>query len=679
MKMASKNDPKVDELEAGPEVAAAASSYELKCPICLEDYDNKAFVNVCFHAFCYVCIVQWSEVSNKCPMCKVSFKSLIYDVKTESNYKTHIISSSSRRQDSREVSINEARRFRYRTTVLPGERQPLESQRHRLQQSRKPATEERRRTVYQAGMRALPFTTEGKKVRIRNISASFFKSNPAAVHRLLPWLSRDIKATLGEEHVEFMIQLILSIIDKINIDSDEFIEHLRPFFHHRTEHFVHEFISFAKSPLDMMAYDHKVSYGLPSSVHGAKRTGTSSDGGDVNERGESSQAGPSSTAPEGETAPASVEEGRDKGEGEGEGAQSEDEMHKRILYELATSTWDESPIITRKPDTPPSNRAQDSDQDFIIISTSPSVSDIEGLVPRDEGVQDNRVTCSTGRDRGEKQDEGESEGSRVCEKRRKSSKSSKTKSRKHKKSYLSDSGSCSEEREERRRRKRRSRSRERTNSPSLTPEYYYKDSKRTYDKKRKHRSSTHHKQRKSDRSSRDESCDHRSHSRYHGYSSRDRSQSSHGQERKRYHKRHAKRGKRSHEKEKRSQKRLRDRSHDKKKADMLSGDYSTSDDDCDVLSDGEIKRELEDINNDLLNMKKRLLKHCLHRERATLLKSALQKELGGIDTPLDTPTNEDEGGSSSIDELEDELMRIERDIEMSRNEVAAVNERLEKD
>ena len=35
-----------------------------------------------------MCIVQWSEVSNKCPMCKVSFKSLIYDVKTESNYKT---------------------------------------------------------------------------------------------------------------------------------------------------------------------------------------------------------------------------------------------------------------------------------------------------------------------------------------------------------------------------------------------------------------------------------------------------------------------------------------------------------------------------------------------------------------------------------------------------------------
>lgn len=337
--------------------------------------------------------------------------------------------------------------------------------------------------------------------------------------------------------------------------------------------------------------------------------------------------------------------------------------------------------MTRKPDTPPANEPQDPDQDFIIISTSPSVSDIEGLIGgRHESVQDNRVTCSTVRDRGGQQDEGESEGSRVHEKiRRKSFKSSKTKSHKHKRSYLSDSSrSCSEEREKRRRRKRRSRSRERTNSSSLTLEYHHKDSKRAHDKEKKHRSSTHHKRRKSDRSSRDESCDHRNRSRYHGYSSCDRSQSSRDHEREKHHKRHSTKGKRSsHGKEKQSQKRSLDLSHDKKKADILS-DYSTSDDDYVVLSDDEITRELKDINNDLLNMKKRLLKHCLHRERATLLKSALQKELGGVDTPIVTPTNKGKD-DTSIDELENELIRIEKDIETRRNEVTAVNERLEKD
>ena len=109
-KMASHED------EAEAEVAIGACSYELKCPICLEEYDNKSFVERLFSypfnridrekdeivflifsvvsltlfldAFCYVCIVQWSEVSNKCPLCKASFKSLIYDVESDSDYKT---------------------------------------------------------------------------------------------------------------------------------------------------------------------------------------------------------------------------------------------------------------------------------------------------------------------------------------------------------------------------------------------------------------------------------------------------------------------------------------------------------------------------------------------------------------------------------------------------------------
>ena len=33
-------------------------------------------------------------------------------------------------------------------------------------------------------------------------------------HRLLPWLTRDLRVVLGEEHVEFMMQLIMSLIDK---------------------------------------------------------------------------------------------------------------------------------------------------------------------------------------------------------------------------------------------------------------------------------------------------------------------------------------------------------------------------------------------------------------------------------------------------------------------------------
>ena len=44
------------------------------------------------------------------------------------------------------------------------------------------------------------------------------------------------------------------------MESDEFVTYLQPFLHDKTEHFIHELVSFATSPLDMIAYDAKVCY-----------------------------------------------------------------------------------------------------------------------------------------------------------------------------------------------------------------------------------------------------------------------------------------------------------------------------------------------------------------------------------------------------------------------------------
>ena len=49
-----------------------------------------------------------------------------------------------------------------------------------------------------------------------------------------------------------------------DITSSEFADNLRPFLFEQTEHFVHEFASFARSPYDMVAYDDKAEYDVPS-------------------------------------------------------------------------------------------------------------------------------------------------------------------------------------------------------------------------------------------------------------------------------------------------------------------------------------------------------------------------------------------------------------------------------
>eukprot|EP00914_Ancora_sagittata_P022236 GHVO01044172.1.p1 GENE.GHVO01044172.1~~GHVO01044172.1.p1 ORF type:complete len:145 (+),score=36.17 GHVO01044172.1:3-437(+) len=44
------------------------------CPICLsEDLQRPARPGACNHVFCFECIIKWSEVTNKCPLCKEMF------------------------------------------------------------------------------------------------------------------------------------------------------------------------------------------------------------------------------------------------------------------------------------------------------------------------------------------------------------------------------------------------------------------------------------------------------------------------------------------------------------------------------------------------------------------------------------------------------------------------------
>ena len=45
--------------------------------------------------------------------------------------------------------------------------------------------------------------------------AKFYKSNPAATHRLMPWLTREFKVIVGEENTSFMIALVNSMLNKL--------------------------------------------------------------------------------------------------------------------------------------------------------------------------------------------------------------------------------------------------------------------------------------------------------------------------------------------------------------------------------------------------------------------------------------------------------------------------------
>lgn len=97
---------------------------------------------------------------------------------------------------------------------------------------------------------------------MRETSPTFFRENPAQTHRLVPWLNRELNALLQGhgEQIAFLLDLILGLIKRHPIDSEEFYQHVYPFVGRNTRQFMREFLAFAKSPYHMAAYDRHVSY-----------------------------------------------------------------------------------------------------------------------------------------------------------------------------------------------------------------------------------------------------------------------------------------------------------------------------------------------------------------------------------------------------------------------------------
>ncbi|RDD37934.1 E3 ubiquitin-protein ligase Topors [Trichoplax sp. H2] len=229
--------------------------------------------------FCFYCILQWSEVVQTCPLCKSEFTTIIHTVKSDKDYQMYQLSQSDKKKE--EVIDDGAfrldNRFRYRTTMTSG--RPVRHQQSSSSRTsgvngnasssrysqwgststrRKPIylrSLERRRAIYAASLWVKGVASNGK-TKYRDISPEFFRRNPACTHRLIPWISRELNVVLGNSgDAAFIRQLILSIIYKVDILSDEFREQLSHFLYEKTNHFLHEFVNFARSPYDMFTYD----------------------------------------------------------------------------------------------------------------------------------------------------------------------------------------------------------------------------------------------------------------------------------------------------------------------------------------------------------------------------------------------------------------------------------------
>ncbi|XP_054764576.2 E3 ubiquitin-protein ligase Topors-like [Lytechinus pictus] len=259
-----------NEAELAPTDSDASSrsgSPDQCCSICLGKFKDKSFSDGCFHRFCFQCIREWAKVKSTCPLCKTPFKSIIHNVVSSDVYDQYMLPPTE--NGSLELDHNGAR-FRYHTTLANNRRSAWEtrmdqlfSRQARLAERihRENEARQRRQLIYAAGLR-VHHIAANRFTRFRDTSPQFFRESQAVTHRLIPWLRRDLGVLFNgnDQHVRFMTQYILSLLPNVDIQSEEFHNHLRPFLYGRTEHFIHEFTSFARSPHDMDTYDQMAQY-----------------------------------------------------------------------------------------------------------------------------------------------------------------------------------------------------------------------------------------------------------------------------------------------------------------------------------------------------------------------------------------------------------------------------------
>lgn len=279
---------------------SAEVSPDSKCPICLDMFNNISYLDLCLHKFCFRCIHEWSKNKAECPLCKQPFNSIYHSIKSEQDFKKFDLQP----VDNGSFGTFGGVRFRYRTTLtgvqrqmrgrtspppdngvifeastnLPQQRQDRYIRRMmtRLAAKRRAASEGRavnnvreteminfRRELYRQGVRVRSVRDGG---RCRDTSAEFFRRNPACLHRLVPWLKRELMVLYGAHGslVNIVQHIIMSRITRYDMEDGAMLEELRPFLQARTEHFLHEFISFGKSPFNMEAYDQHAVYDCPA-------------------------------------------------------------------------------------------------------------------------------------------------------------------------------------------------------------------------------------------------------------------------------------------------------------------------------------------------------------------------------------------------------------------------------
>uniref|UniRef100_A0A182SAF2 E3 ubiquitin-protein ligase Topors n=1 Tax=Anopheles maculatus TaxID=74869 RepID=A0A182SAF2_9DIPT len=273
--------------EEGDEPTDGRRSPPPKCAICLGKCRQRAFTNSCKHQFCFRCLLEWSKVKPECPLCKQRFFSIVY-YKSMDCFEQHTVAVPSAnvprvstRNMYHELNVFLANSQRFTAYAIPNMTLRLQSNNERLQDLLLHQSSEVDRFIREYGNQPIPTRQDELRWRqfiyanrlyacplpdlngrFRETSASFYRNNPAQMHRVLSWMHRDLLVLSTNIAIHAPnIHVLEDLLQMHDIDSRDFL--LRILRHmplEDGEHFQHECVNFARSPYDIIGYDRCVQY-----------------------------------------------------------------------------------------------------------------------------------------------------------------------------------------------------------------------------------------------------------------------------------------------------------------------------------------------------------------------------------------------------------------------------------
>lgn len=212
------------------------------CAICLNIPEELSLIDGCFHLFCTRCITQWCQINPVCPLCKESIDRIIFDVKSQRDFRTLNIIQLLKEGKSVDGFI-----------------------------SKLPDGLSFRRFVYAHGYRARA-DAQHFSVCPKNIADHFrlLPNQRLAASVFCDWVMRELCAATGEidtnhSNIGIILRCVSSLLERFDVTDAQFSMTMRGFLFQNTELFVHELTHFIMWPglgsaTSVDAYDRYVVY-----------------------------------------------------------------------------------------------------------------------------------------------------------------------------------------------------------------------------------------------------------------------------------------------------------------------------------------------------------------------------------------------------------------------------------